>query len=105
MAKNIAKSIRLSQEVYDYINQYRGNGFNEKFENIILDYQAKEKEIQEKIKREEKALARWTERLHQAVDKVYALEAVIYKVGVCLRNVSDLEEDLKALAGGDAENE
>lgn len=34
--KNIAKSIRLSDQVFEYINNYEGKGFNEKFENIIL---------------------------------------------------------------------
>lgn len=37
MPKNVAKSIRMSEEVNEYITNYRGNGFNEKFENIILD--------------------------------------------------------------------
>lgn len=37
MPKNVAKSIRMSKEIYDYIENYRGNGFNEKFTNIILD--------------------------------------------------------------------
>ena len=32
-----SKSIRISDKVLNYINNYRGNGFNEKFENIILD--------------------------------------------------------------------
>lgn len=35
--KSNLKSIRVSDKVLDYINGYRGNGFNEKFENIILD--------------------------------------------------------------------
>lgn len=35
--KNIAKSVRLTQEVFDYIDSAPGNGFNEKFENIILE--------------------------------------------------------------------
>ena len=35
--KSNLKSIRLSDKVLGYINGYRGNGFNEKFENIILD--------------------------------------------------------------------
>lgn len=44
MPKNVAKSIRMSEEVNDYITNYRGNGFNEKFENIILDAMKEESE-------------------------------------------------------------
>lgn len=36
-SKSVAKSVRMTEEVYGYISGYRGNGFNEKFENIILD--------------------------------------------------------------------
>lgn len=36
MPKNISKSIRLSSEINKYIEDFEGNGFNEKFENIII---------------------------------------------------------------------
>ncbi len=36
MAKRNSKSVRLSDTVLKYIEQYEGEGFNQKFENIIL---------------------------------------------------------------------
>lgn len=33
--KNIQKSIRMSQEVYDYISCFDGKNFNDKFENAV----------------------------------------------------------------------
>lgn len=42
--KSVNKSIRLTPELFEYINSYRGDGFNEKFENIILDFRFMEKE-------------------------------------------------------------
>ncbi|MGB8452401.1 MAG: hypothetical protein WCD89_08720 [Anaerocolumna sp.] len=44
MAKKNSKSIRLSNKVMGYIESYNGNGFNEKFENIILFAMETEKE-------------------------------------------------------------
>ncbi len=35
--KKVSKSIRLTEDLYKYIDNYRGEGFNEKFENVILD--------------------------------------------------------------------
>lgn len=35
--KGISKSVRITDEVYGYIMDAPGNGFNEKFENIILE--------------------------------------------------------------------
>jgi len=34
--KNIQKSIRMSQEVYEYIAAFDGKNFNDKFENCLL---------------------------------------------------------------------
>lgn len=44
MKKDIAKSIRMTSKVYGYIMQAPGNGFNEKFENIILSAMESEPE-------------------------------------------------------------
>ena len=38
MAKNNMKSIRYSDEVAEIIEKIEGNGFNEKFENLVLDF-------------------------------------------------------------------
>lgn len=44
MQKSVSKSIRLTNKVYGYIMQAPGNGFNEKFENIILSAMESEPE-------------------------------------------------------------
>lgn len=49
--KNIAKSIRMTQEVLDFINTVDGNGFNQKFENAVLFFM-KEEEVKKKRVRE-----------------------------------------------------
>ena len=38
MAKNNQKSIRFSDEVAKIVEKVSGNGFNEKFENLCLDF-------------------------------------------------------------------
>ena len=47
--KNNSKSIRLSDEDLGYIEAYQGNGFNEKFENLILHCMTSEKELDNKL--------------------------------------------------------
>lgn len=64
--KNIAKSIRISEEVFAYIDQAPGNGFNEKFENIILE--AKKTEAYRKQR-----LAELEEKIHDAEQKLLKL--------------------------------
>lgn len=38
MAKNNQKCLRLSDEVLQMVEGYRGEGFNEKFECLVLDF-------------------------------------------------------------------
>lgn len=47
--KSINKSVRLTPKVYNYIDSYQGNGFNEKFENIILEAMELEEERKKRI--------------------------------------------------------
>lgn len=50
--------MRLTQEVYDYILDAAGNGFNDKFENIILEAKRGESERQKQIAQLDKEIKR-----------------------------------------------
>lgn len=65
--KSIAKSVRLTQEVYDYIDQSAGNGFNEKFENIILEAKTGESKRKQEIA-----------RLDKKIEKLRKKEALLF---------------------------
>ena len=54
--KSIAKSVRLTQEVFDYIDSAPGNGFNEKFENIILEAKRGESDRKKELARLDKQI-------------------------------------------------
>lgn len=47
--KRNAKSIRMTDTVYHYINSHKGDGFNNKFHNIILEARNSERERREKL--------------------------------------------------------
>lgn len=94
MAKNIAKSIRLSEEVYAYIDAYRGNGFNEKFENIILDYQKAEKDLQARIKARKKELKLWEKQVHKAAEDVRRLQNLSWRVDQIMEHLEQIDQDL-----------
>lgn len=38
MAKNNQKCVRLSDEVLEVVEKQKGQGFNEKFENLVLEF-------------------------------------------------------------------
>lgn len=63
MVKNIAKSVRLSNEVYEYVNEFKGNGFNEKFENIVIFSMKTEVERKKRLDEIEKLIKSRSEQL------------------------------------------
>lgn len=53
--KSISKSVRMTPAVFDMVDKFEGNGFNEKFENLVLFCLKEESNIRTAIK-EKKAL-------------------------------------------------
>lgn len=47
--KNNAKSVRMTDEVYAYVESQEGEGFNQKFENLVLYAMKTEKDRQQRI--------------------------------------------------------
>lgn len=47
--KNNLKSVRLSDQVMDYIINFEGDGFNQKFENLVLFCMEQEETKKQKI--------------------------------------------------------
>ena len=54
---SVAKSVRVPEEIYDYINSYSGEGFNQKFVNIIRDARDTEPERNETLDRLNKQIS------------------------------------------------
>ena len=87
MKKSISKSIRLSQEVYDYIDGYAGKGFNQKFENIILFAKRTEKDkckhiakLDADIEKRQKELSVLLDRLRELHSRINAIDSRFYYV-------------------------
>ena len=77
MKKSISKSVRLSQEVYDYIDGYAGEGFNQKFENIILFAKRTEKDRCKHIKKLDADIEKRQMELSVLQDKIRELHSRI----------------------------
>lgn len=90
--KNIVKSVRLTQEVFDYIDSAPGNGFNEKFENIILE--AKRGESDRK-----KELARLEDRINKQQRKQNLLFQQLTNFNYFLNSFEAAHKSLHDLRG------
>ena len=91
--KNNSKSVRLSDEVLSYIENYEGDGFNQKFENIILYSMKTESDREQRIQWLNDQIA----EKRSILDQIRKYEQILTSVGFRLRqldtDVSHLFDD------------
>lgn len=92
--KSISRSVRMTQTVYDIVDSFEGNGFNEKFQNLVL-YCFKEKEkvrkdikfMQDRAKRNERE---YQKRIEQNSTKLEAQQDILNKLNMVSYYVDSL---------------
>ena len=77
---SVAKSIRIPEEIYYYIMDYNGDGFNQKFINIIRDARDTEEErnatlsiLEHQIKSRREYLQKTEQKLQEMSRTVYSM--------------------------------
>jgi t-SNARE complex subunit (syntaxin) len=77
---SVPKSVRIPEEIYEYINSYSGDGFNQKFVNIIRDARDTEPErnetlakLNKQISEREKYLKETAKRLDELASELRSL--------------------------------
>ena len=91
--KNNLKSVRLSDQVMDYVINFEGDGFNQKFENLVLFCMEQEETQKQKI-------AFLDQQIVKQYKKLDALRQLISKISAVSEALLDLEwrtNDLSAL--------
>lgn len=91
--KNNLKSVRLSDQVMDYVINFKGDGFNQKFENLVLFCMEQEETKKQKI-------AFLDQQIVKQYKKLDALRQLISKISAVSEALLDLEwrtNDLSAL--------
>lgn len=78
--KSNAKSIRISDEVLAYIESAPGDGFNQKFENIILDAKQTEPARKKLVTYYDGLIEKKRKQLDRIADKVESLDLTIQAV-------------------------
>lgn len=89
--KSVSKSVRMTDEIFSYIDGYHGNGFNEKFENIILDAMLSE---QNRIQ----TLQTLDSRITAQRDKLDALSVKLRTLEVIYHEGCRVQESIESLA-------
>ena len=88
MSKEIRKSLRLSEDVVNYINSFPGESFSRKFENVVISC----KDRDERLKRAElEELQKQIEDTKDFIEEVVNLREITQRAD---RELSRLSEEL-----------
>ncbi len=82
--KNNLKSVRLSDQVMDYVINFEGDGFNQKFENLVLFCMEQEETRKQKI-------AFLDQQIVKQYKKLDALRQISSEIGDVRRALTNLE--------------
>lgn len=69
--KNISKSVRLSNEIYNYVEAFEGEGFNQKFENLVLFVMEEEEQKRKRLTELDKLISTRSEELNKLNANLY----------------------------------
>lgn len=94
MTKCNNKSIRLTDRVYNYIINYRGDGFNQKFENIIIDAMESEKKRNKEIYLLDDCINDRRIELDNLNKKLMKLNKIDFKMQHIINIVNELSEEV-----------
>lgn len=93
--KSNAKSIRMSDKVFGYVEGFEGNGFNEKFENMVLYFMENDSKLKERIVSSEKRLKSLEYDISKKSGLLRDLTSFENKVGLINSYLSDLLRGLE----------
>lgn len=92
MAKKVnLKSVRLSDQVMDYVINFEGEGFNQKFENLVLFCMEQEESKKQRILLLDQQIAK-------QYKKLYALQQLSSEIGDVRRALTHLERQANDLS-------
>ena len=96
MAKKVnLKSVRLSDKVMDYVINFEGEGFNQKFENLVLFCMEQEESKKQRITLLDQQIAKQYKKL----DVIQQISSEIGGVRRALTNLESRANDLSDLMG------
>ena len=98
MAKPINKSIRLSEEVFSYIDSYPGAGFNDKLENIVLFAMKNEDVLKERIRYQQEKLDDIYASVRKLQERYQALNNHLYTALRLNSTFKQLYEDIEKVS-------
>ena len=104
--KNNLKSVRLSDQVMDYVINFEGDGFNQKFENLVLFCMEQEESKKQRITLLDQQIAKQYKKLdvlQQISSKIGDVRMALTNLEWKANDLSDLMDELLEYKNADPE--
>ena len=93
-----SKSVRLTDEVLAYVEAHPGDGFNNKFENLVLDYKNSEKYRKKRVAYYDNLIEARKKQLVEVSEKAEALSHItnlmLKQLNTLQTEISNIKRDL-----------
>lgn len=99
-AKSISKSVRLSPELYSYIDGYRGGNFSDKLSNLVYDAWKGERRRKERFRELDAMIAEKEGVYDEVRQNISAIQQIGCHALYIERNMNALYEETKQLVAG-----
>jgi len=91
--KEYVRSIRMTKTVQKYVEKQEGNGFNQKFENMVLFCMKRETDLKKRIAQHEKSLDELNKRISATQSIVWDIEKMKNQVQAVIRTAENIVEE------------
>ena len=98
--KTIAKSIRMTETVYDYVNAHVGEGFNQKFENLCIRLMFEESGLDRRIAEKRELLESLQKKIRTIQNGLKAAEDISQQLKRAKSELRKMAEECNSFAPG-----
>jgi septal ring factor EnvC (AmiA/AmiB activator) len=93
MAKNNLKSVRMSDETLSIVLNYKnGTGFNEKFENLVNEFDKSVPDRKKKLDKIETDIKKKQKELEEIEKKIYLMKDLQFNLETLKNKILDVEK-------------
>lgn len=85
MAKNNQKCLRISNDILEIVDNYRGVGFNDKFENLCTDYFCDIEKRKKDLANLDKLISLKKSQLDEYENKVRKMDSLVFKFDTIIK--------------------
>jgi len=97
MAKNNQKCVRMSDEILDIVMASSGDGFNDKFENIVVDFKKTIPEREKRLKVLDVQIADKLKDLNKIEERIRGIKNFEFSLDNIRTNILRINDTTKAI--------